>query len=61
MECHFKLHAINANSAGRRDFPYQRNDLSGLGGEFVRQLLIVGNQVGNVNIAVVLLDEDILS
>lgn len=42
------------------EYPYQRNEISGLCGKFVGQLLIEGNKVGNVNITVVLLHKHIL-
>ena len=40
---------------------YQRNDICRLGCELVRQLFVVGNEVRNVDIAVVLLDQNILA
>lgn len=40
---------------------YQRDDVCRLRSEFVRQLLVVGNQVCDVNVAVILLHERILA
>lgn len=34
---------------------YQGNEVGRLGGKFVRQLLVIGNKVSNVDITVVLL------
>jgi hypothetical protein len=39
----------------------KRNDICRLGGEFVRQFLVVGDQVGDIDVAVVLLYKDILT
>lgn len=42
-------------------YSYQRDDICGLGGELMSQLFIVRDQVSNINIAVKLLHQRILS
>jgi hypothetical protein len=39
----------------------ERDDVCRLGGELVGQFLVVRNQMGNIDIAVVLLDENVLA
>jgi hypothetical protein len=39
----------------------KRDDICRLGGEFVSQFLVVGDQVGDIDVAVVLLYKDILA
>lgn len=52
----FKLCEVSTKQHRNKfvDSTYQRNHISRLSGQFVRQLLIVRDQVGNVYIAVVL-------
>ena len=50
-----------SNIQDPRVVTYQRDDVCGLGREFVGQLFVVGNQVCDVNIAVILLYERILA
>ena len=40
---------------------YERNDLCGLGGEFVGKLFVVGDQVSDVDVAIVFLDKSVLA
>ena len=40
---------------------YQRDNICRFGGELVGQLFVVGNQVGNIDVAVIMFDENILA
>ena len=44
-----------------RDATYKRNDIGGLCRELMRKLFVVGDQMGNIHIAVILFHEHILS
>lgn len=46
---------------GQPNATHQRDHIGGVLCEFVRQLLVVGDEVGNVDVAVVLLDEHIFA
>jgi hypothetical protein len=47
-------------SPGSKIKTYERDNIAGLRGEFVGQFFVVGNEVGNVNITVVLFNKGIL-
>ena len=48
-------------TASLRSVGYQRNDLGGVLSELVGKLFVVGDEVGNVDVAVVLLHQDIFT